>query len=544
MQNEIVLNEDQQRAVDLLRSGHNFFLTGKAGTGKTITLAALIRDCQLRQHAYAVTASTGMASLLLAGRTIHSWSGMCLGTETLARIIQKIMFGSQSLAQLRIRDCKTLFIDEISMLATDFFNKLDIVCREIRNNRRPFGGIQIVLCGDFFQLGQCITTPDRLSNDSAAVFKTLTSVIQKHVRHDAFADDGIIRVVLSYWSPTYTETELRERYLFLSRTWIESIHHYIYLQRPYRQKDPLFLELLDRARHGMLTKQDDQLFLSRIGKELNSDINTNTNTNTSTTTTKPFYVPLLHPYTKHVRSENEAKLKLVDGQSYIAPSLLMYKRRYARTVVFNENRATHHRAYQKTVEFANTLPVTSLLKLKIGAPIIIVHNVKLPQQNVNIANGQRGIVTNIILAPTTSLTNRRTTGKPDLQMNDAQDLIEIQLEGHPTRIRLPRFTFRRPEHDSERDYDPSEYSSSYEVHQFPLNLCFALTIHKSQGQSLTAARVYLGPHIRSYGQGYVALSRLTDLDGLSVDAYTRTAFLTDPVVEDFYKSIISARIRS
>jgi len=519
----VQLNEQQLGAVAALRSGVNFLLTGEAGTGKTVTLKAMIQDCVNRQHPHAVTASTGIAATLLGGRTIHSWSGLHLGTDSVATILDKFRYRNTNGAKERIQTCKTLFIDEITLLTPDFFMKLDLVCRDVRQSNKPVGGIQLVLSGDFFQLGAIISIADRESNDAFLVHKVFMSVMRRLGEHHAAFSEDIMFLIASYWSPTYTDTELMGRYLFLCPTWTSTILHHIYLSIPYRQTDESFLALLKRARHAQLNKDDDTLFRSRIGKEPED--------------TK-IHVPLLHPFVKHVQAENSQCLqRLSERTTYVSHSLLQYQRPTG-TLVFDprSNRNTNHYAYKKVVDFAKHLLVTPVLKLKIGAPIIMVHN----NSTLGIANGQRGIVSNIILSHRRSLKQRTRLLQHDVALDDTTDAVEVILEGRPQPLRLTKHVFRMPELDSERALDPQAWTRSFQVVQFPFNLCFALTIHKSQGQSLTAARVYLGKSIRSYGQAYVALSRVMSLEGLCVEEYDRSAFITDPVVEDFYKRIIAS----
>jgi len=537
--NVLVLNEKQENALSLLRSGKSFFLTGQAGTGKTITLASMIHYCRASNRRFAVTASTGIAAILLGGQTIHAWSGMRLGTESLSRIIGRIMNSPNGGdVRFRIQECQTLFIDEISILKADFFNKLDALCKTVRQNALPFGGIQIVLCGDFFQLGQVNTSLDRKSNDALLVHTRWTEAM-KQLYHPAFTSD-IIELVNSYWSRTYTPNELIERYVFLSNSWKNCIRHYVFLTKPYRQTDSRFIDLLNRARHACLTKEDDELFRSRIGKEVNpnaspsSSSSSPSSSSSSSSSSHLKVIPLLHPYVKRVQAENEAKLQLLSGQMYSAQSRFLYRTGRHVTDLSSSNNK-NHRAYQKAADFAKHLLISPVLKFKIGAPIIIVQNKKNP----DIVNGQRGIVTNIFLSPKVSQKWRTSLLKHDIALASQDDVVEVLLENQTQPIRLTRSIFRQAELDSERELEPSQWSRTYEVSQFPFNLCFALTIHKSQGQSLTAARVYLGKDIRSFGQAYVALSRIVDMNGLCVETYDRAAFVTDPVVEDFNKYLLS-----
>ena len=130
------------------------FFTGSAGTGKSVLLREIIkvmRDTHKRElDRVAVTASTGLAACNIGGVTLHSFAGIGLGKETAPELVKKIKRNAK--AKQRWLRVKVLIIDEVSMVDGDLFDKLEEIARNIRNNGRPFGGIQLVITGDFFQL--------------------------------------------------------------------------------------------------------------------------------------------------------------------------------------------------------------------------------------------------------------------------------------------------------------------------------------------------------------------------------------------------------
>ncbi|OHA85625.1 MAG: hypothetical protein A2408_01060 [Candidatus Yonathbacteria bacterium RIFOXYC1_FULL_52_10] len=141
---------NQAQALDILKAGRNVYLTGAAGSGKTHALNAYIAYLKHRNVGVGVTASTGIAATHVGGITIHSWSGIGI-KETLTPYEIDYLTQKEHLAK-RFSKTKVLVIDEISMLSPKMFDTVDQVCRAMKRNEQPFGGMQIVLSGDFFQL--------------------------------------------------------------------------------------------------------------------------------------------------------------------------------------------------------------------------------------------------------------------------------------------------------------------------------------------------------------------------------------------------------
>lgn len=151
----VFLSEEQRKVLDLVvEAKRSVFFTGSAGTGKSVLMREIIQSLgqeYLREpDRVAVTASTGLAACNIAGVTLHSFAGIGLGKEALPELVKKIKRNPK--AKNRWQRTKVLIIDEISMVDGDLFDKLEGIARIIRNNGRPFGGIQLVVTGDFFQL--------------------------------------------------------------------------------------------------------------------------------------------------------------------------------------------------------------------------------------------------------------------------------------------------------------------------------------------------------------------------------------------------------
>ena len=145
------LNSDQKTAFEAVQSGKNIFLTGPAGSGKSFLIRHILEWAPSVSRTIAVTALTGCAALLLGkAKTLHSWSGIGLGKESVETLITNIL---KKPKQKRVwKKTDILVIDEVSMMTPELFEKLDTIGKRIRASEKPWGGIQLILCGDFFQL--------------------------------------------------------------------------------------------------------------------------------------------------------------------------------------------------------------------------------------------------------------------------------------------------------------------------------------------------------------------------------------------------------
>jgi hypothetical protein len=140
----------QGEALSILKTGANVFLTGSPGSGKTHTINEYVAWLRSTGIEPSVTAATGIAATHVSGMTLHSWSGIGIAEHLSEADVDRIA-GKEHVAR-RIQKSKVLIIDEISMLSANTFSMADRVCREVRRTTLPFGGIQVVMVGDFFQL--------------------------------------------------------------------------------------------------------------------------------------------------------------------------------------------------------------------------------------------------------------------------------------------------------------------------------------------------------------------------------------------------------
>ena len=228
----------QTEALAILNAGANVFLTGAPGAGKTYVLNEFIRQARADGTSVAVTASTGIASTHINGQTIHSWSGVGVATALSASLLKLI----KSRRKRKIQATDILVIDEVSMLHAWLFDMVDQVCREVRRDPRPFGGIQVVLSGDFFQL-----PPVSVSGRNRDLIAPTPEFIASRER---YARAGL--------NP--------EGFITESLVWPELNPVICYLAEQHRQDTGELLTVLTDIREGDVTQSDRDVLVTRLGK--------------------------------------------------------------------------------------------------------------------------------------------------------------------------------------------------------------------------------------------------------------------------------------
>lgn len=211
----------QSQALDILKSGGNVFLTGEPGAGKTHVINQYIAWLEAAGIPVAVTASTGIAATHIGGMTIHSWSGVGVRDTLSAYDIDKISSSEKTVR--RVKKAKVLVVDEVSMLNRTMLDMLNIITKTIRQSEEPFGGLQVVFVGDFFQL------------------------------------------------PPITRQGEVLHYAFESMAWEEARPIICYLSEQHRQEDDMFLGLLNAIR-GNQVEEDHFTLLSEQTDIKNEDV--------------------------------------------------------------------------------------------------------------------------------------------------------------------------------------------------------------------------------------------------------------------------------
>ncbi|CAK9092712.1 ATP-dependent DNA helicase PIF1 (DNA repair and recombination helicase PIF1) (PIF1/RRM3 DNA helicase-like protein) [Durusdinium trenchii] len=423
------LHENQQEAVRLAQNGECFFFTGTAGTGKSTTIE-FIKSVLMREgRHFALTASTGAAAVLIGGSTLHSWAKVGLAKDDPYTLVSR-MGGIGISAWI---NTQALIIDECSMISADLFEKLHEVGCRIRNNYgKLFGGIQVILTGDFGQLPPVQRTGQR-------------------------------------------------RYLFESPLWKRFIKKTVVLTKVHRQSHTFFVDLLQKVRMGTL----DDAAVKAI--QATSSHLQDTGDGIEPT--------ILFSKNVDVDSVNADALAKLPGNATIFRSQDSF---------LNED--TRKR-------FLRSTRLAERLDLKVGAQVMLLKNLDVDN---GLCNGSRGVV-------------RAIHGNS----------VEIFFKTGPDTGVL-KCLDRETDAWVRKVDDGREKIILASRSQFPLRLCWAMTIHKSQGMTCNWLEVDLEGCFEK-GQAYVALSRAVDYNQMRVKNFQPYAVMTDPKVKAFHEQLFAAQ---
>lgn len=529
----IILSKEQETVIDLAEKGHNIFYTGSAGTGKSVLLREMIKVLkkQYGPEKVAVTASTGLAACNIGGITVHSFAGIGLGNGDVTKLYRKVRRSKKNMK--RWSEIKVLVVDEISMLDGELFDKLDYIAQKIRKNSSPFGGIQIILCGDFFQL-----------------------------------------------PPVTKDSNASMKFAFQSEAWRKSIHVTIMLEKVFRQQgDTKFIDMLNQMRLGRIDAETEREFkkLNRplpdddiIPAELYSTRVEVDRANRSRLNRLPGQLFNYNAIDGGLLEDQEMKDRLL--QNFLAPKQLQLKIGAQVMMIKNIDAQLVNGSLGKVIAFMD--PETYLFYSTILTDSNITPDVMeglkdKPESLKELYGGDEDDDNQRISKKKESFFNGNANGVPQDDLDDSlfdfmseieasseeakqnierkKNIIKDLYKNADSKKRLPLVTFKTADMTTRTVLvEPEDWAIEDENEkplvsrvQLPLMLAWSLSIHKSQGQTLPKVKVDL-QRVFEKGQAYVALSRAVSREGLQVLNFDRSRIKAHDTVVNFYMTLVSA----
>lgn len=412
---DVELNDDFRMALDVIeRQNQSLFITGKAGTGKS-TLLRYFRATT--KKSVVVLAPTGLAAINVGGQTIHSFFRFP------PRLIDPKNIRPSRNADL-FRQLDTLVIDEVSMVRADLMDGIDTALRLNRSKpHTPFGGVQVILIGDLFQL---------------------PPIVREQDLKDYFAS--------RYGGP----------YFFYAPVFSQNGTHVIDLQKVYRQTDANFLHILNSIRERRLDNGSLESLNSRVCEFEDLE--------------QPEQYVTLTPTNQAAFQINISFLERLPGSEHTFEAIVSGK--------FDPS----------------SFPTDATLRLKVDARVMMLRN----DPNKRWVNGSLGVISEV-----------------------GPNRLCVAINGVSCEIQ--RHTWENVEYFFNRQENRIDQRVIGTFQQYPLRLAWALTIHKSQGQTFDRLYLDLGSGAFAHGQTYVALSRCRSMDGIALG---RPVFASDVIFDD------------
>ena len=432
MANKHLLDETGKRAIELIKKGESFFITGKAGTGKTTLLREAVDALRSLHKKVAVTASTGVAANNAGGVTLHSLLKIPL-SPYVPKVKNKELYSLKEEERRVILSLDTLIIDEVSMVRCDVLDAVNDILRHYRKSELPFGGLQVILFGDLYQLMPVAKEDD-----------------------------------LEKLSPIY-----QSMYFFSSLVMKKWNCPVLELKHVYRQSNPLFVNMLNQIREGLLPTEEERRLLSLYKPDFEYP---NPNNYITLTT---------HKWMAEHR--NNAELEAITCEDEV-----------------------EYKAYIEGFYPRDDNPTNYRLCLKKGARVMFVKN---DNKGNEYYNGKLGTVERLY-----------------------DDCIVVRSDDDKKLINVERQRWDYQRYYINKKTKEMEIETLGSFIQFPLKLAWAITIHKSQGLTFDKVVIDAGRAFAP-GQVYVALSRCRSLEGIVLLSRIRKKLLgIDETVVDYLNS--------
>ena len=497
------LAPEQRAVVEAVVSGKSIFFTGCAGTGKSYTLKALTASlCSIRGESSTglfFTAMTGVAASLLPGAsTLHSFAGIGKGDGTIDSIIRRVKSSQKAVKNWEA--VKVLVIDEVSMLSRQLFETLEAVAKGMRARfdplarNKPFGGVQLVLCGDFFQL--------------PPVNRKIPS----------FQSTGM---------QSGQDDDKAGQMCFESPLWDQVIKEHIVLKKVFRQQDQKLVDLLNQVRFNSISREN-VCVLRSLNRPLNCP---------------PGISPTrLTPFNKSADVINEERLAALPPAETVLASLGVLPSpglHISSSHVYTAKDTAMDPVILSQLSSCTTFPTS--ITLRVGAQVMLLRN----NSAKGLVNGSTGVVIGFKESSKIDRAEEevleKSTGPKQMDQDGDVQMKDIGDSDTPPLLPLVRFTTGSGHLEIVVGVDAFELESPTgdgpprgRRVQLPLRLAWAITIHKSQGMTLDYVQVDL-KNVFEAGQAYVALSRAKSMEGLQVLSFDENKFWCEDKVVKFYQ---------